>query len=63
MHAPYCCPQCDVDLDDDGTEVRCWKCGWSVRNVDNPHEYYDRADAIQSLAQHQRNRLTPPPLA
>jgi hypothetical protein len=40
------CPHCQVDLDDDGTAVRCWRCGWEVRDVDSPREYHDRADEI-----------------
>lgn len=35
---PYECPECRVDLDDTGTAVRCWRCGWEVRDVDNPLE-------------------------
>lgn len=42
----YLCPDCEVDLEDTGTEVRCWRCGWSVRDVDNPREYQDRSDAV-----------------
>lgn len=40
------CPHCQVDLEDRDTDVRCWKCGWTVRCVDTPCEFYDRADAI-----------------
>lgn len=40
------CPTCDVDLDDIGTAVRCWKCGWEVRDVDDCRGYHDRSDAI-----------------
>lgn len=40
------CPDCDVDLDADATEVRCWRCGFTVRDVDNPLEYHDRYDEI-----------------
>lgn len=47
MSLPYECPNCEVMLDDDGNEVRCWKCGWSVRSVDNAREYYDRSDAMK----------------
>ncbi len=41
------CPRCRVDLDDHDTEVRCWRCGWTLHVIDNPIEYYDRSDAIQ----------------
>lgn len=46
MPLPDLCPHCQVDLDDDGTEVRCWRCGWSIRDINQPIEYHDRADAI-----------------
>ena len=54
MSASDRCPRCDVDLDDVGSEVRCWKCGWSVRDVDNPHEYQDRADEVRYREDHRR---------
>lgn len=40
------CPTCRVDLEDCGTDVRCWRCGWTVRDVDNPRKYRDIADEI-----------------
>ena len=49
MRFPHLCPDCDMDLDDYGHEVRCWKCGWAVHSVTNPIEYFDRADAIQEM--------------
>jgi hypothetical protein len=49
MSLLYLCPTCLVDLDDDGTEVRCWRCNWTVRDVDNPIEYHGRADAIREI--------------
>ena len=33
-------------MDDDGTAVRCWKCGYEVRDVDNPRAYSDLSDAV-----------------
>ncbi|WP_157224312.1 hypothetical protein [Nocardia paucivorans] len=47
MSLPHECPECRVTLDDHDTEVRCWRCGWTVRDVDSPLEYQDRADAIR----------------
>lgn len=41
------CPDCRVDLDDDGFEVRCWKCGWTLRQQDDPHGYQRRHEAIE----------------
>ncbi|WP_280427836.1 hypothetical protein [Nocardia brasiliensis] len=46
----YECPECLVTLDDRGTEVWCWRCGWTVRVWDNPIEYYDRAAAIRAAS-------------
>lgn len=46
MAASDRCPACDVDLEDTGTSVRCWRCGWEVRNVDNGREYYAVREAI-----------------
>lgn len=43
----YECPDCRVTLELSPTEVRCWRCGWTVRDVDNPREYNERADAIR----------------
>lgn len=40
------CPTCHVDLEDRTTDVWCPRCGWTVRDVDNPREYVDRAHAI-----------------
>lgn len=40
------CPTCRVDLEDRDTDVRCWKCGWTVRDADNGRDYSDRAEAI-----------------
>lgn len=44
---PHECPHCQVILDDDGNEVRCWRCGWTLRSVNDPRGYYDRADAVR----------------
>ncbi|MBF6358132.1 hypothetical protein IU449_26915 [Nocardia higoensis] len=44
MNSLYC-SKCDVYLDD-VTEFRCFRCGWKIRDVDNPYEYLDCADAI-----------------
>lgn len=41
------CPHCDVDLDDDGTRVYCWRCDWEVRDRDEPRRYSDVSDAIR----------------
>ncbi|WP_156773029.1 hypothetical protein [Nocardia sp. 852002-51101_SCH5132738] len=41
------CPNCRVELDDHGNEVSCWKCGWSVRAVDDPIGYFRRSDDIK----------------
>jgi tRNA(Ile2) C34 agmatinyltransferase TiaS len=46
MAASDRCPTCDVDLEDTGTSIRCWRCGWEVRDADNGQEYYDRGQAI-----------------
>jgi len=45
------CPDCDVDLEDDGLAVRCWKCGWEVRDVDAPRDYVDIADMVAYFQQ------------
>lgn len=41
-----CCPKCDVDLDASPTEVRCWRCGWEVRAVDDSSRYADLYFAV-----------------
>jgi len=41
MSRPGRCPNCDVDLEADDTAVRCWRCGWEVRDVDHPRLYAD----------------------
>lgn len=46
---PDQCPDCRVDLDDDGTRVWCFRCGWEIRDVDNPVEYHDRSDAVAEV--------------
>jgi anaerobic ribonucleoside-triphosphate reductase len=47
MAADYCCPTCDVTLEASSTEVRCWRCGWEVRDVDHPRRFVDLVDAIR----------------
>lgn len=47
------CPNCRVDLEDTGTEVRCGRCGWTVRDADDGARYHDRAEAI---ANHEEGR-------
>ncbi|WP_102145611.1 hypothetical protein [Mycobacterium hubeiense] len=46
MAATDRCPTCDVDLEDTATAVRCWRCGWEVRDVDDSRNYYDISEAI-----------------
>lgn len=41
MSRPGCCPTCDVGLEVTTTSVRCWKCGWEVREVDDPRRFDD----------------------
>ncbi|MFD3431223.1 hypothetical protein [Nocardia fluminea] len=41
------CPTCEVQLDDHDTEVRCWKCGWTLHTTTDPIGYQDRSDAIR----------------
>ncbi len=53
------CPDCKVDLEDDGCAVRCWRCGWEVRAVDDPRGYRDLADEIadrEEFLRHVRRR-------
>lgn len=40
------CPLCRVDLDDDGTRVWCFRCGWEVRDRDDCRTYHDISEAI-----------------
>lgn len=49
-HATSWCPECRIDLEDDGLEVRCWRCGWSVSTITDPNRYADYADEIRQAA-------------
>lgn len=44
------CPDCDVDLEDRDTDVRCFRCGYTVREVDEPRLFNDIREAIQQAA-------------
>ena len=51
------CPDCRVDLQDDGTRVWCWRCGWEARDVAECRTYHEYAEEIARAAVQNHGRI------